>query len=63
VPDRHGDERSVRVVADSRLRRLKRAQERERLEVDPGEDDARLLASLHVAVDLLAVGDDEQDAA
>ena len=40
-----------------------RAQEREGLEVDPGEADPGLLAGRDVAVDQLAVGDDEQNPA
>ena len=40
-----------------------RAQQRERLEVDPGQPHAGLLAGGDVAVDQLAVGDDEQDPA
>ena len=45
-----------------RARLGERAQEREGLEVDPDEPDAGLLAGGDVAVDQLAVGDDEQDA-
>src|SRR5207237_10395251 len=62
VADRNRDERRVRIVAGARLRRLKRAQQRECLEVDPEETDAGLLARVGVAVDLLAIGDDEEDA-
>ena len=53
-----GDERRAAAVR----RRTERAQERERLEVDPGERDACLPAGADVAVDELAVRDDEQHA-
>ncbi len=45
-----------------RPRRPECAQQRERLEVDAGERDAGLLARGHVALDELAIRDDEQDA-
>ena len=61
VSDRHRDERRRRIAADAVLRRLQGAEQRERLEVDSGVDDPRLLARVHVAVDQLAIGDDEQD--
>src|SRR5580765_3728772 len=61
MPDRNGDERSRRIAADAVLRRLQGAKQRERLEVDSGENDSRLLARVHVAVDQLAICDDEQD--
>ena len=43
-------------------RRLERAQQRERLEVDPDDLQARPATRLQVAIDDLAVGDDEEDA-
>src|SRR5947207_12218318 len=61
VADRDGDERRRRVAADAVLRGLQHAQQSERLEVDPDQRDARLLARVQVAVDQLAVRDDEQD--
>ena len=48
--------------ASARRRCRERAQHRERLEVDAGEPDAGLPAREDVAVDELAVGDDEQNA-
>ena len=45
------------------MRRGDRAQEREGLEVDADDLEPGLLAGVDVAVDELAVGDDEQDAA
>ena len=62
VTDRDHDECGGRIRADPFLRRLQRPQERECLEVDSDEGDARLLAGVDVTVDQLAVGDDEQDA-
>ena len=52
----------VGVARVGARRRRERAQHRERLEVDARELDACLLAGEHVAVDELAVGDDEQHA-
>src|SRR2546425_9518724 len=60
VADGNRDERRARLPA-ALGRRGERAQERERLEVDPDQLDARLLARGGVPVDKLAVGDDEQD--
>ena len=63
VADRDDDERRVGRRRVRRQRVAEGAQQRERLEVDPGQPDAGLLAGRDVAVDELAVGDDEQDAA
>ena len=74
APVRDGEGRAVVADVDDDLRagrrgrvgcrrRRERAQQRERLEVDPGELDARpCLHASDVAVDELAVGDDEQHA-
>src|SRR5919198_3097384 len=59
VTDRDGDER--RLLGGARLGQ--RAQERECLEVDPDDGQPGLAARGQVAVDELAVGDDEKDAA
>ena len=62
MPDGHGDQR--RTCLDTFLtRRRQRPQESERLEVDPDQADARLAARAHVAIDEVAVGEDEQDLA
>ena len=61
VADRDDDERRVGGRRVRRQRVAERAQQRERLEVDAGEPHAGLLAGGDVAVDQLAVGDDEQD--
>ena len=64
MADRDDDERGVRRPVVLRRRRLaKGAQEREGLEVDPGQADPGFLAGADVAVDQLAVGDHEQDPA
>ena len=63
VADRDDDERRVRGRCVRRQRLAERAQQRERLEVDPRQPHAGLLAGGDVAVDQLAVGDDEQDPA
>ena len=60
VADRDGDEPAGRLV--SRRRSLERAQQGERLEVDPDDLQAGASARLQVAIDDLAVGDDEEDA-
>ena len=63
MADGDGDERAA-LRARTRGRGLgDRAQERERLEVDADDLEPGLPAGVDVAVDELAVGDDEQDAA
>ena len=61
MADRDDHERRVDGGAPLRQRVAERAQQRERLEVDAGQLQAGLLAGGDVAVDELAVGDDEQD--
>src|SRR3954452_23427901 len=63
VADRDDDERRVRRAGILRLGLAERAQERERLEVDPRQPHAGLLAGRDVTVDQLAIGDHEQDPA
>ena len=58
MADRDRDERGALAVGGC----AERAQQRESLEVDAGERDAGLPAGADVALDQLAVGDDEQDA-
>ena len=60
VADRDRDEPAGRLV--SSCRSLERAQQGERLEVDPDDLQAGAPARLQVAIDDLAVGDDEEDA-
>ena len=62
MPDRDGDERAPLGAAARVVRRGDCAQQRERFEVDPDDLEARLAAGIDVAVDKLAVGDDEQHA-
>ena len=62
MADRDDDERRVGGRRVRRQRVAEGAQQRERLEVDAREPQAGLLAGRDVAVDQLAVGDDEQDA-
>ena len=59
MPDRDSDKCGRRIVADALLRRLS-AQQSEGLEIDAREHDAGLLAGLDVAVDQLAVRDNEE---
>src|SRR5439155_2765491 len=62
VADRDDDNRRVcgALVLGARL--SERPQERECLQVDPGQPQPRLLAGGDVAIDQLAIGNDEQDA-
>ena len=62
MPDRDGDERTRSAAARSAVRGGDGAQQRERLEVDPDDLEPRLAAGVDVAVDELAVGDDEEHA-
>ena len=62
MPDRDGDERAPFGAAARVVRRGDGAQQRERLEVDPDDLKTRLAAGVDVAVDELAVGDDEEHA-
>ena len=63
MADRNDDDGGVGGASLVLGRGGERAQKREGFEVDPREPDAGLLAGRHVAVDQLAVGDDEQDPA
>src|SRR6185295_5460583 len=56
--DGSDDDRSVAALGGLRS---ESAQQRERLEVDAGQPDPGLLAGGHVALDEVAVGDDEQN--
>ena len=62
MADRDGDEGAALGVRARIVRRSDGAQERERLEVDPDDLQAGLAAGVDVAVDELAVGDDEEHA-
>src|SRR5205823_758454 len=63
VADRDGDERRPGRLLLGGARGRQRAQEREGLEVDPDDGQPGLATRGDVAVDELAVGDDEEDAA
>src|SRR5207244_1021465 len=58
VPDRDGDDCRLLAIA----RRRERPQKSERLEIDPGERQSREAAGLDVALDEVAMRNDEQDA-
>ena len=62
VADRDGDEGAALRGRARGMGRCDRAQQRERLEVDPDDLQAGLAAGEDVAVDELAVGDDEEHA-
>ncbi len=62
VADRDGDEGAALGGRARGMGRRDRAQQRERLEVDPDDLQAGLAAGEDVAVDELAVGDDEEHA-
>ena len=62
MADRDDDDRCARGPSLGRLRLGDRSQERERFEIDPDELDAGLLAGLDIAIEQVAIGDDEQDA-
>ena len=61
MTDRDDDDRSLGRAVLLQARLGKGAQQRERLEVDPGQAQPRLLTGCDIAVDQLAVRDDEQD--
>jgi hypothetical protein len=61
VADAHHHERRVSGFRGALRLGRKGSQDRERLEVDAGEADPRLLAGGGVALDKIPVGDDQQD--